>query len=161
MDTTDELLLSLMHTLKRTIHLGAHISSDTLNRGEFFLLGHIHMHQASGNPLTVRELADALSLAPPNLSRMLRGLEERGFISRETDRRDRRNVLVALTPQGQSICEHAKEEIFRRFRLAVNDLGAGHLEQLLPLWNTLLDAIDQHKIQKPSPKSTPQEVTHG
>ena len=51
---------------------------------------------------TQKELADHLEITSPSLTAMLKPLEEKGLIRRETDLRDARAKLIYLTEQGKS-----------------------------------------------------------
>lgn len=51
-------------------------------------------------PHTVRGLAQGLNISKPAVSRALDRLGELGYIRRERDEMDRRNVLVRPTPDG-------------------------------------------------------------
>jgi DNA-binding MarR family transcriptional regulator len=53
-------------------------------------------------PHTVRGLASTLKISKPAVSRALDRLGELGYIRRERDEMDRRNVLVQRTPTGAS-----------------------------------------------------------
>jgi DNA-binding MarR family transcriptional regulator len=58
-------------------------------------------------PRSAGEIATALGISSPSLTRMLTKLEERGLIVRALDKGDRRRILVELTIQGQrSIEDH-------------------------------------------------------
>ncbi len=52
-------------------------------------------------PHTVRGLAEALQISKPAVTRALDRLGTAGFLLRQRDPRDRRSVLVCVTPPGQ------------------------------------------------------------
>ena len=49
------------------------------------------------------ELAAAEKVQPPSMTRIVNGLEERGYVARRTDPRDGRQCLVTLTPAGRQV----------------------------------------------------------
>ena len=55
-----------------------------------------------GTEHTVRGLAAALNVSKPAVTRALDRLAESDFIKRETDRNDRRSVIVGRTLQGST-----------------------------------------------------------
>ena len=55
---------------------------------------------ASRGPQGVAALAEAVSVTPPTASRMCDRLVKKGLVRRRTDRRDRRQVRLALSPGG-------------------------------------------------------------
>jgi DNA-binding MarR family transcriptional regulator len=49
------------------------------------------------------ELAAAEKVQPPSMTRIVNGLEERGYVARRPDPRDRRQCLVTLTDPGRQV----------------------------------------------------------
>jgi len=49
------------------------------------------------------ELASAEKVQPPSMTRIVNGLEQRGFVARRPDPRDGRQCLVTLTPAGREV----------------------------------------------------------
>jgi DNA-binding MarR family transcriptional regulator len=58
-------------------------------------------------PATLRELARLLSTDPPYTTLIVDALEQRGFVVRTPDPRDRRAKLVTLTESGAAAAAHA------------------------------------------------------
>jgi DNA-binding MarR family transcriptional regulator len=54
----------------------------------------------SVGPHTVRGLAEALNVSKPVITRALNKLSALGYLRRERDAMDRRNIFVARTPKG-------------------------------------------------------------
>ena len=64
------------------------------------------------------EIGEALFRDRPNTSRILAGLEQRGFVIRESDPEDRRRACVRITPSGRAfVIERAPRAIEVRDRL--------------------------------------------
>ncbi|CAN5373800.1 MarR family transcriptional regulator [soil metagenome] len=57
------------------------------------------VHRSDG-PHTVRGLAERLNVSKPVITRALNKLGTMGFIRRERDASDRRNIFVQRTPKG-------------------------------------------------------------
>ena len=49
------------------------------------------------------ELAATEKVQPPSMTRIVNGLEERGYLARRPDPRDGRQCLVTLTPPGREV----------------------------------------------------------
>lgn len=49
------------------------------------------------------ELAATEKVQPPSMTRIVNGLEERGYLARRPDPRDGRRCLVTLTPAGREV----------------------------------------------------------
>lgn len=63
--------------------------------------------------LTPRELADVERVRPPTMTKIIAKLEERGLLQRTPHPTDRRQVILAATPDGRSVLEQierAREE---------------------------------------------------
>ena len=80
-------------------------------------------------------------ILPPSLTRILKNLEEKGFVKRSTDIGDQRKVLVSLSARGQKKYQQvvpASEKIYRSIerKLGKRDLTE-LLNQLINLNNSL------------------------
>jgi len=62
--------------------------------------------------LTIGELMKLLSVTKQSLGRVLSELEERGLIAREQGQRDRRQILIRLTDDGEAL----ETELYAAFR---------------------------------------------
>lgn len=71
-------------------------------------------------PLSQQSLGEVLSLDPSNVVGLLNELEERGLITRQRDRSDRRRHIVELSATG----EEALAAAYVRLRLVEDDLLA-------------------------------------
>ena len=75
---------------------------------------------ASRGPQGVAALADAVAVTPPTASRMCDRLVKKGLVTRRTDRRDRRQVRIALSPGGRRLVD----AVTARRRLEIEHLVA-------------------------------------
>lgn len=63
--------------------------------------------------MTPRELADAERVQPPTMTKIIGKLEDRGLVERSPHPTDRRQVILAATPEGRAMLarfERAREE---------------------------------------------------
>lgn len=94
---------------------------------------------AEHGPQDASDLADKASLLAPSLTRILKTLSTREFISRTQDTDDRRRQLVAISETGQKIIDDNAAEaaqIVAQFKTA---LGVQNYELLLDLLDQLSD----------------------
>ena len=85
-----------------------------LSTTQFLVLN--FLDEAEGRePVTVRWLADRLSLDPATVVRTVDSLEQRGLVSRRRDTEDRRRVFVEFTEQGRDTQRSSRQ----RFRDSV------------------------------------------
>ena len=59
--------------------------------------------------LTVKELGDKLFLDSGTLTPLLKKLEIKGLVTRRRSSEDERNLIVAITPQGEALRDRALE----------------------------------------------------
>ncbi|HUC04181.1 MAG TPA: MarR family winged helix-turn-helix transcriptional regulator [Acidimicrobiales bacterium] len=60
---------------------------------------------ASRGPQRVAALAEAVAVTPPTASRMCDRLVRKSLVTRRTDRHDRRQVRIALSPAGRRLVD--------------------------------------------------------
>ena len=86
------------------------------------------------------ELAEPLLGDPPNVTRLVDVLVERGLVERNPDPSDRRSWLVQLTPGGWRLAT-----ALRRHMIAVRtEVFAGFEDADLRRFERLLDRLDQN-----------------
>lgn len=106
------------------------------------------------------EIGEALFRDRPNTSRILAGLEQRGFIMRESDPEDRRRACVRITPAGRAfVAERAPRAIQVRDRL-YEGIGKKQLKALRGTIReieanalTLLQELDDGTFRPVEPES--------
>jgi len=95
-------------------------------------------------PLRLSDLARAEGMNPTMLSRLLRDLEEEGFVRRRTDRADRRAALAEATPAGRRLHEKIRTERSDALSSALAQLSVdeqGALRAGLPVLEILADEL--------------------
>ena len=60
---------------------------------------------ASRGPQNMASLAEALAVTPPTASRLCDRLVRKGLVRRRSDRRDRRQMRIALSESGSALIE--------------------------------------------------------
>ena len=91
-------------------------------------------------PCTMNELAKFTTLERSGLTRTLDQMEDRGMVTRTTPPHDRRQVLVALTPDGRAAYERGLGAIRAWNRTALDRLPTERLEALRQALGELLVA---------------------
>lgn len=106
---------------------------------QYFVLCELyHKHEA-----TLTEIADAISVAIPNVSNTAAELIELGLAERASDSGDRRKSIIRITPEGLRF----SEIIIPRCLDIANTVGGDEDEaqQLLNHYDVVLKRIEQHK----------------
>lgn len=78
-------------------------------------------------------LADVLKIKWPNMTKLVRALEERGLIERHVPKTDRRSVHLRVTAAGRREIGRAEEKMYRSDRLALAMLDDEEHAMLLRL----------------------------
>lgn len=105
----------MIHIMKRIGSINKKILlHEDVSKAEFFTLMSIHRDRF-GDPLSenagmasglnVSELATQLNISVPAVSKMIRRLEEKGYIVRIPGTSDRRMISLGLTEYGQELIE--------------------------------------------------------
>jgi DNA-binding MarR family transcriptional regulator len=101
--------------------LGARLGSSVdIGHAGFPILRHIE----AAAPVRVTDLAEHAGLDVSTVSRRVSDLQEKGLVTRETDREDQRASLLELTPLGREVLA-SRREGWRRL-----------LEEALASWET-------------------------
>jgi MarR family transcriptional regulator for hemolysin len=79
---------------------------------------------------TQLELARAVGIEGPTLTRHLDGLEENGLVRRVRDGDDRRAVRVELTPEGERLFHTLRQAVIAFNRALTAGVGEPELERL-------------------------------
>jgi DNA-binding MarR family transcriptional regulator len=96
-------------------------------------------------PLTVRDLAEMLSLESATLSPLLKRLEAIGYLSRSRDPYDERALHLELTPEGRKVRHRALEippAIMARLGMSVEELREFHARLTDVIRRTAGPAVD-------------------
>ena len=97
-----ELRTAVMRTSRR---LRIEASGDVLTPGQYTVLAHLR-----GGSQTLRELAELEHVQAPSMTRIVNALTDQGFVSRSAHPVDGRQVLVWITPAGESVLNEARSQ---------------------------------------------------
>lgn len=94
---------------------------------------------ASDNPgLRQAQLANFLSIERPNLVAIIEELVQRGLLTRERVKTDRRAYAIALTPEGRTLLDKAKKAIEAHERRVFADFSEDDQTHLVRLMSKLV-----------------------
>ena len=98
--------------------------------------------EQGGDEVTVSVIAKELNVPMSAVSRMMRSMEQRNLITRTIHPKDRRNIIVAITPEGRSAHEKFQKTTSAFFMELLQEVGQEDLRQMLDGWNTVMDAME-------------------
>ncbi len=79
-------------------------AGDELSPSESAVMGRV----GRAGPMTPGQLAKSEHVQPPSMTRIIERLEARGFLRRDPDPADRRQVFVSRTPAGDDFVERSR-----------------------------------------------------
>ncbi len=105
------------------------------------LLAIRELNEKASRGAGVSEIAALLNVAVPTVSRCLRKLSAKGYISKTLNEKDRRGTYVTLTQEGEAICLHSYEVLTDFIRRAFSHLPPSELEQFFSTFDKVYDAL--------------------
>ncbi|HPH45437.1 MAG TPA: MarR family transcriptional regulator [Chryseolinea sp.] len=104
-ETVDHNLRTAWHAISRMYNQQAQKYDATMSMG-FVLL---NINTEIGTPAT--KIAPMMGLEARSLTRLLKSMEEKGLIYRESDKNDKRSVRILLTKEGRDKKEKARNTV--------------------------------------------------
>ena len=148
---TERLLESLtnMHHVFRCLP-----PTGVINKGEFYVLQHVfqQMGRKGVNYVTPTELSEVMEVTKPAISKMLNVLEDKGYIERQQDSKDRRAVYVTLTENGQGVREESMKIVRQAVNRIIQQMGDQAADRLIDALQDLLLAVRQCYPHDRSPR---------
>ncbi len=81
-------------------------------------------------PKTMKQIAEALGVAVSTPTRTIDRLVEKGLVNRNVGKKDRRKLLIQLTPEGKDLLERMDEEGMLMARKMFENLQDEEIESL-------------------------------
>ena len=91
-----------------------------VSRGEIFVLKILMLRDSTSTPT---EISEAMRSTKGRVSAILNSLEKKGFVGREIDRDNRRNIIVTLTDSGRDYVMKELRECYRIVAHVFEELG--------------------------------------
>ena len=92
--------------------------------------------------LTAAALARHSFVTAQTTAQLVRGLEQRGLIERHPDPKSRRQVLLALTPEGIALLDELRGPVAEIERRMTDGLGPSELERVRNVLESLRAAAE-------------------
>lgn len=128
-----------------------------VSQGEYMLMGAFlnYEKEHDGRHITVNELAAILEVTVPSVSRMLKNLEHRDLIVRETDKDCRRNTHVVISEKGmalfrenEKIVRHCMEKVAAVFTEDEINKMLEYRHRIEKVLENEIKIIEQHRKEK-------------
>ncbi len=101
-----------------------------------------------GSGMYVSALADMIHVSMPQASRMLKNMEEKGYIRREIDENNRRNTFVYATEKGKEARIEAQREMDAFADRVIIRMGVENVKKLIELFNMSTDIMEEELLKR-------------
>jgi DNA-binding MarR family transcriptional regulator len=139
-ETIDYHIRSAWHAISRMYNQRAQKYNATMSMG--FAL--IVIDAEEGTPAT--KIGPMMGLEPRSLTRLLKSLEEKKLIVRETDKQDKRSVRICLTKEGKKQRDHAREAVVRFNEVVQDEVGVEKLQVCLEVLEKVNRIVEKNSI---------------
>lgn len=137
----DEILMKTGALLR----LGLKKKTNSFMHGEAFILNYLYDKGTGALP---SELSAAMQSSSARVAMALKNLEAKGFIERRPDQKDRRRVIVTLTPQGKEDVVRGRARINRRMQRVIEAVGVEKAQEFLRILQDMLSAIAEMEAEQ-------------
>lgn len=134
-----ELLVDLLRDVNRGI--SNYVKEILAKRDIPVAMGMIARHIGIAPGITVSELARRTGIAKSHVSKIIKDLEERGWVEKRESAEDQRLLLLYLTPSGHKSMSDARLEVRRSMNNLVADLTPEQVEVLSAGLTQIKDAL--------------------
>ena len=101
------------------------------------------INEKYGTPVT--KIAPRMNMEPNSLSRLLKSLEEKGFISKRKDLSDKRKVYICLTKSGLKLRDKASEKLFALEKIIKSKISNTELTSFFNVLDYISEILESEK----------------
>jgi len=106
--------------------------------GEAFVL---HFVREKDYDVIPSNISDAMEISSARVAAALNSLENKGMITREIDTKDRRRIIVKITPKGAEHAEEQQKAIIRHIRSILTVLGEYDAKEFVRIMKRVAEAL--------------------
>ncbi len=139
-ETIDFNIKAAWHAIARMYNQQAMKYGGTMSVG-FALL---NINSEEGTPAT--KIGPMMGLETRSLTRLLKSMEDKGLIYRETDKNDKRSVRICLTKAGKKNKEKAKDTVLRFNEAIREEIPGQKLDVFFEVVQEINKLIERNEI---------------
>lgn len=130
---------------KLTNELESEFTSNlNLTPSEFHFLSHLHLVE----DLTIKNISEVMSISYGRISHILNSLENKGFVKRENNAKDKRNVVIKLTDKTKSTIAKANDNYLKMHSDILGMMENDHKDSLVGSLENYLGSIRNYMKTK-------------
>ena len=111
-----------------------------MSRGEIFVLKVLLFSNGISNPTKISQIMNSTK---GRISAILKSLEKKGYIEREIDKENRRNIIVTLTDSGREYITKELQECYRSISHVFEELGEKDSKKFIELTYRVFNLINE------------------
>ena len=111
-----------------------------ISRGEIFVLKILLFNNGTSTPT---EISEAMKNTKGRISAILNSLEKKGFIGREIDKDNRRNIIVTLSDSGRDYVMKELLECYRIVAHVFEELGEKDSKKFVELTERVFHLMNE------------------
>lgn len=143
----DQMLNSLFHIRSIISNFHSNLGKDFIKRdisiNELIVMRAIQDNIiGSDNNTRISDIQNQLNVSKSAVSKMLGVLEKKGYIYRDIDKENRRNLVITLTPEGKDILKELEQNLDALIEKIILYLGKDQSEQFVESINSFASATD-------------------
>lgn len=113
----------------------------------------VYLYKNAGTLIVPSDIARYIGASTaPRVANILNNLEEKGMISREISREDRRKILVFLTDKGRKETKERRTRTITRISNVFEAMGEERTQQFIEAWalfiQTSMSILEQEKEEQ-------------
>ncbi len=143
-ETVDHNLRTAWHAISRMYNQQAQKYDATMSMG-FVLL---NINSEEGTPAT--KIAPMMGLEARSLTRLLKSMEEKGLIYRESDKNDKRSVRILLTKEGHDKKEKARYTVLTFNESVREQVSSQKLAVFFEVLQNINQVVEKNNINEKS-----------
>jgi len=143
-ETVDHNLRTAWHAIARMYNQQAQKYDATMSMG-FVLL---NINSEEGTPAT--KIAPMMGLEARSLTRLLKSMEEKGLIYRESDKNDKRSVRILLTKEGRDKKEKARNTVLTFNESVREQVSSQKLAVFFEVLHNINQVVEKNNINEKS-----------
>ena len=140
-----EIQEEMFRSMFRLKHLNMSRMLTDISIGEYKILelcSGCQKRGAEADGTYVSGMAEKMRVSSPAVSRLLKGMEGKNYITRHADVKDRRNTRVYLTEAGREKQEECLKILSHFTEQVIDRMGEANMLQLLNLFNQMIDVME-------------------
>jgi Transcriptional regulators len=118
-----------------------------LNTSQAILLWHINQSIEEDIEINRKFLEKTMALSGPSITNLLNGLEKKGFILRNNNPSDGRNLSIDVTPKAKQFIEEKSSVLSKSEELVTEGMSSAEKAMFVSLLTRAFENVDKHLLK--------------